>query len=158
MVATDKQRLQQVILSYQSNALKFTPVNGSIKIEVSQFEKNSKNYLQVLVHDNGCGISKEDQAKPWAIPSSKKLNCQNRRDHRKHESPHPTNQRPAAPHATHEVSQKSSQCQDALPAGRTKFCSLVWWREAQHQKEDGSCQRLPGRQDVTAQGDVQQLY
>lgn len=31
-VTTDKMRLQQVILSYQSNALKFTPTGGHITI------------------------------------------------------------------------------------------------------------------------------
>lgn len=49
MVVTDKQRLQQVLLSYQSNALKFTPVNGFIKIKASKIMIDEEELLEVTV-------------------------------------------------------------------------------------------------------------
>lgn len=38
-VYLDKMRLQQVVLSYQSNALKFTPEKGQITISVEKQRK-----------------------------------------------------------------------------------------------------------------------
>lgn len=58
-VITDKMRLQQVLLSYQSNALKFTPVGGSITIisEMVYDMHCNKHTIEVKVRDTGCGIS-----------------------------------------------------------------------------------------------------
>ena len=53
MIYIDKERLQQVILNLQSNALKFTS-QGSVTIFVSI----RQSYLNVEVVDTGVGISK----------------------------------------------------------------------------------------------------
>jgi signal transduction histidine kinase len=67
MVATDKMRIQQVILSYQSNALKFTPLGGSIIIFATRVKQNNKTFLEVKVKDSGCGISEENQSKLFKL-------------------------------------------------------------------------------------------
>ena len=56
-ITTDMQRLQQVILSYQSNALKFTPTGGQIDIIASLRRDGMQQFLDVEVRDTGCGIS-----------------------------------------------------------------------------------------------------
>jgi signal transduction histidine kinase len=67
-VSTDKMRLQQVLLSYQSNALKFTPQGGIINIIASiRTTPNGKKFLDIEVKDNGCGISEENQAKLFKL-------------------------------------------------------------------------------------------
>ena len=67
-VTTDKMRLQQVILSYQSNALKFTPTNGCITIWAALVRnEDQKQFLRVEVRDNGCGIKEEDQQKLFRL-------------------------------------------------------------------------------------------
>lgn len=63
-VITDKMRVQQVLLSYQSNALKFTPVGGRIEIKLRNIDNQR---LEIRVTDNGCGISKENQEKLFRI-------------------------------------------------------------------------------------------
>jgi len=51
----DAGRLQQVVWNLLSNAIKFTPPGGRIKIKV----KRSKGNMQLLVSDDGQGISPE---------------------------------------------------------------------------------------------------
>ena len=51
----DEQRIQQVILNLQSNALKFTE-NGSITIKADITSEGQDSYLEVLVVDTGIGI------------------------------------------------------------------------------------------------------
>ena len=53
---SDEQRLMQVLLNLQSNALKFTP-KGKVEILVSI--KDSK-LLEISVVDTGVGIKEED--------------------------------------------------------------------------------------------------
>lgn len=55
-------RLQQVLLNYQSNALKFSPNNKQIEIICTkQFNQETENYeIQICVKDQGIGISEED--------------------------------------------------------------------------------------------------
>lgn len=61
MVVCDEQRIMQVLLNLQSNALKFTR-KGFVKInvEVARDEAMHKRILRVMVTDTGVGISKED--------------------------------------------------------------------------------------------------
>ena len=55
-VNVDHERMLQVFRNIIGNAIKFTPENGSIKIE-TQAKKNS---VTVTVHDSGIGIKEED--------------------------------------------------------------------------------------------------
>ena len=59
---TDAQRVMQVLLCLQSNALKFTK-DGEVEIIVDVEERGLENYLKVEVRDTGIGISKENQGK-----------------------------------------------------------------------------------------------
>jgi len=56
-VRADTARLQQIVTNLINNALKFTPVGGSVRLKAKQ--KNST--IVVEVQDTGRGISKEDQ-------------------------------------------------------------------------------------------------
>ncbi len=65
-VYCDSVRLNQVLLNFLSNAMKFTPENGSISISLSQEaspkgDKFVRNHLSVK--DNGMGMSEEFQKK-----------------------------------------------------------------------------------------------
>jgi len=55
----DRLRLSQVLLSYISNAVKYSPVNSNIKVEV---ESSSKEIL-LKIKDEGIGIAMEDLEK-----------------------------------------------------------------------------------------------
>jgi two-component system, chemotaxis family, CheB/CheR fusion protein len=55
IVNADPSRIQQVIWNLLNNAIKFTPTGGSVKVEVSRYDKN----VEIRVTDTGQGISKE---------------------------------------------------------------------------------------------------
>lgn len=56
----DKEKLKYIMSNLISNAIKFTPKNGNIKILISKV-KNEGNCLEICVEDNGVGISENDQ-------------------------------------------------------------------------------------------------
>ena len=56
-VRADKAKLRQVFLNLLSNATKFTPGGGKLKVEAVR----KGDRCQVSVIDNGVGISKEEQ-------------------------------------------------------------------------------------------------
>jgi len=60
----DRNRLRQVVANYLSNAVKFTPVNGQVTLQVLM-EGNEDGVVTIYTHvqDTGIGIKKEDQAK-----------------------------------------------------------------------------------------------
>jgi signal transduction histidine kinase len=58
-VHADKGKIRQVILNLLSNAIRFTPDGGRLKIEAIRKDHS----CQVSVVDNGIGIKKEDQEK-----------------------------------------------------------------------------------------------
>lgn len=62
-------RLQQVLLNYQSNAIKFTPEGKRITIICKKVtdNENSNGEIQVLVQDEGIGISDEDMQKLFKL-------------------------------------------------------------------------------------------
>lgn len=66
MINTDGQRLKQVILNLQSNALKFTQ-RGSVVIVAELLGGGDSQYLRVSVEDTGVGISEEDQTKLFKL-------------------------------------------------------------------------------------------
>ncbi|MGB9184030.1 MAG: HAMP domain-containing sensor histidine kinase, partial [Solirubrobacteraceae bacterium] len=59
LVTLDPARLRQVILNYLSNALKFTPPGGRIRVNLARADDR----LQVSVSDTGPGIEAGDQAR-----------------------------------------------------------------------------------------------
>ena len=60
-VITDKLRLTQVLLNISSNAVKFTPVGGTVNICVSEKTCRKAGYTTIVfrVKDNGIGMSPE---------------------------------------------------------------------------------------------------
>ena len=56
-IFADKERIEQVITNIIGNAIKYTPDNGKITVNIG--EKDSKAYT-VSVSDTGVGIPKED--------------------------------------------------------------------------------------------------
>jgi signal transduction histidine kinase len=58
-VSGDVDRLQQVLTNLVSNAIKYTPENGTVQIEASRQQET----IQIKVCDSGIGISEEDQKK-----------------------------------------------------------------------------------------------
>ena len=82
MFCSDSQRIQQVILNLQSNALKFTSSGGSVKIICRRIlcvddlihEEHAKHFingestlLQISVEDTGVGISPRDIKKLFKL-------------------------------------------------------------------------------------------
>ncbi len=57
-IHADKNRIEQVVTNFLSNAIKYSPTEGSIDIET--FVKDEE--LFVKVHDSGIGISEENRA------------------------------------------------------------------------------------------------
>ncbi|QNL44971.1 response regulator [Oscillibacter hominis] len=56
----DSLRLNQILLNLLSNALKFTPSGGSVKLEIRQIQKkNGRVRLRFTVSDTGIGMSEE---------------------------------------------------------------------------------------------------
>ncbi len=62
-IITDKLRLTQVLLNITGNAVKFTPVNGTINVRISEKPCSKKGYAfyEFKIKDNGIGIDKEFQ-------------------------------------------------------------------------------------------------
>jgi signal transduction histidine kinase len=56
LIYHDEQRISQILLNLQSNAIKFTE-RGSVKVSVSKDEE----FLYMSVKDSGVGISQENQ-------------------------------------------------------------------------------------------------
>lgn len=60
----DSLRLSQILSNLLSNALKFTPANGTIKLRVSRLSETKQTVLlRFEVIDTGCGIAKENHDK-----------------------------------------------------------------------------------------------
>jgi len=55
----DPDRIGQVLKNLISNAIKFSRVNGEIKILSSKENINGKDFIKIIVEDNGIGISQE---------------------------------------------------------------------------------------------------
>ncbi len=62
-IITDKLRLNQVLLNIVSNAIKFTPVGGTISIRISEKSCALNGYTtyEFRIKDNGIGMSEEFQ-------------------------------------------------------------------------------------------------
>ena len=66
MIISDEDRIMQVLLGLQSNALKFT-TEGKVQIDVSISTIQEDKYLQISVIDTGIGIELEDQDKLFKL-------------------------------------------------------------------------------------------
>ena len=66
MVLADKNRIKQIILGLQSNALKFTQ-KGHVKIEAGIVNEDAQRFLEVIVHDTGVGIKEENIGKLFKL-------------------------------------------------------------------------------------------
>ncbi|TNF63987.1 MAG: response regulator, partial [Burkholderiales bacterium] len=61
-VRGDPGRLRQVLGNLLSNALKFTPRHGRVRVEVRPAEDGASDLLQFVVQDSGIGIGRKQQA------------------------------------------------------------------------------------------------
>ncbi|MBC7868345.1 MAG: PAS domain S-box protein [Gloeobacteraceae cyanobacterium ES-bin-316] len=57
-VDADKDRIQQVLINFITNAIKYSPDKNSIEVSIQKLDKNS---VKVSVQDFGIGIAKTDQ-------------------------------------------------------------------------------------------------
>ena len=51
----DKDKMAEVLINLTSNAIKFTPENGQLKMEAVE----GPNYIEMSIHDNGAGIPQD---------------------------------------------------------------------------------------------------
>ncbi len=58
-ISFPKNKLLQIVGNLISNAIKFTPALGNVQVNMDLIY-NGGNYLQIIVIDNGIGLSKED--------------------------------------------------------------------------------------------------
>jgi signal transduction histidine kinase/DNA-binding response OmpR family regulator/ligand-binding sensor domain-containing protein len=56
----DEQKMERILLNLISNAIKFTPEHGKILVVAKTVSTPKGAQLQVLIHDNGIGISKDE--------------------------------------------------------------------------------------------------
>ena len=62
----DERRLAQIIICLLSNAVKFTPVNGKIRIMVEEVQGDGRySVLRFSVKDNGIGMTEEQIERIW---------------------------------------------------------------------------------------------
>ncbi len=60
-VMGDKNRLKQVFINVIDNAIKYSDPNGTVTVEATYDDE--AHFIQIVVADNGCGISKADLPK-----------------------------------------------------------------------------------------------
>jgi signal transduction histidine kinase/ligand-binding sensor domain-containing protein/AraC-like DNA-binding protein len=58
----DRDKVEKILNNLLSNALKFTPQGGSVKVRLKS-EENDKGFIRISVIDNGIGIPKEQLSK-----------------------------------------------------------------------------------------------
>ena len=66
-IKVDKNMILTVLRNLISNALKFTPINGTIILELEQYKNENKFINQINIIDNGVGIDKENHDKLFNI-------------------------------------------------------------------------------------------
>lgn len=62
-VQGDPERLRQVLVNLVANALKFTPMGGSVAITAEQYREGSSRWVEVTVADTGRGMDAKDLAR-----------------------------------------------------------------------------------------------
>ena len=58
LVCADPTRVRQILIILLDNAIKFTPMNGAVRVRAQPLEKDP-NLLVLQVSDTGCGINPE---------------------------------------------------------------------------------------------------
>jgi two-component system OmpR family sensor kinase len=56
----DPQRVREVLTNLVSNALRYTPRGGQVKVNVTEFTSAPEREITIIVEDNGPGISSTD--------------------------------------------------------------------------------------------------
>lgn len=56
----DKEKIQQIMVNLLSNAIKFTPVGGSVFVDIKTRYEEEQEWMQIIVKDTGIGISAEN--------------------------------------------------------------------------------------------------
>ena len=59
----DRNRLKQVFINVIDNALKYTPEDGVVAIEIKYDKKTDADNIIITITDTGCGIPAEDLPK-----------------------------------------------------------------------------------------------
>jgi signal transduction histidine kinase len=59
-IESDAQKLQQILVQFLTNALKFTE-RGRIDLTIQAIHKAGKDFVKIAVADTGIGIKREDQ-------------------------------------------------------------------------------------------------
>ena len=59
--ASDPYRIRQIISNLLSNAIKFTSEGGNVLLKIAILQNGNQKILEILVKDNGTGISDEDK-------------------------------------------------------------------------------------------------
>lgn len=63
MLVGDSLRLHQILSNLMSNALKFTPEGGRVKLRLSQISREEDVLVRMEVIDTGCGIAEQNYEK-----------------------------------------------------------------------------------------------
>ena len=58
VISCDETEIERCVINLLANATKFTNKGGEIRVYI----KEVKGYIEIIIEDNGIGISKEDQA------------------------------------------------------------------------------------------------
>ncbi len=56
----DARRISQVLYNLLTNAIRYTPENGEVRISSQTVSHSHKNWVKITIHDNGCGIAAAD--------------------------------------------------------------------------------------------------
>ena len=60
MINMDLEKMEQVLFNLLSNAFKFTPANGTVKLEGGKYKADGRYYARIKVTDTGVGIPQKD--------------------------------------------------------------------------------------------------
>ena len=58
-IKLDEKRMKQILTNLISNAAKYSPPRTKIKIVARKFSENKKDFLQIIIVDQGFGMTKE---------------------------------------------------------------------------------------------------
>ena len=61
VLEVDEEKMHRALLNLLNNAIKFSPSDSEIKISLNRIRKNGKDYAQIIITDQGPGISPSEQ-------------------------------------------------------------------------------------------------